>query len=178
MSTADTTAEVGAGSRQLSCTREASEKAMAPTPVLLPGKSHGWRSLVGCSPWGHEESDMTERLHFHALEKEIATHSSILAWRIPGTGELHGLQSKGLVRVGHDQVTSYFHFPLSCIGEGNGNPLRRSCLENPRDGGAWWAAVYGVAQSQTQLKQLSSSSSSSHVIKTKRIVRTTSLAKQ
>ena len=87
-----------------------------PTPVLLPGKSHGRRSLVGCSPWGHEESDMTERLHFH--------------------------------------------FSLSCIGEGNGNPLQCSCLENPRDGGAWWAAVYGVTQSWTRLKQLSSSSSS------------------
>ena len=54
----------------------------------------------------------------------------------------------------------HFHFSLSCIGEGNGNPLQCSCLENPRDGGAWWAAVYGVAQSRTQLKQLSSSSSS------------------
>ena len=81
----------------------------------LPGKSHGWRSLVGCSPWGRWESDTTERLHFH--------------------------------------------FPLSCIGEGNGNPLQCSCLENPRDGGAWWAAVYGVAQSRTRLKRRSSSSS-------------------
>ena len=80
------------------------EKAMAPTPVLLPGKSHGWRSLVGCSPWGHEESDTTERLYFHfpALEKEIATHSSVLAWRIPGTGEPGGLPSMGSHRVGHD----------------------------------------------------------------------------
>ena len=86
------------------------------TPVLLPGKSHGRRSLVGCSPWGREESDTTERLHFH--------------------------------------------FSLSCIGEGNGNPLQCSCLENPRDGGAWWAAVYGVTQSRTRLKRLSSSSSS------------------
>ena len=86
-----------------------------PTLVLLSGKSHGWRSLVGCSPWGREESDMTEQLHFH--------------------------------------------FSLSWIGEGNGNPLQCSCLENPRDGGAWWAAVYGVAQGRTQLKQLSSSSS-------------------
>ena len=89
-----------------------------PTPVLLPGKSHGWRSLVGCSPWGHEESDTTDRLHFH--------------------------------------------FSLSCIGEGNGNPLQCSCLENPRDGGAWWAAIYGVAQSRTRLKRLSSSSSKDH----------------
>ena len=86
-----------------------------PTPVLLPGKSHGRRSLVGCSPWGREESDTTKRLHFH--------------------------------------------FSLSCIGEGNGNPLQCSCLENPQDGEAWWAAVYGVAQSQTRLKRLSSSSS-------------------
>ena len=86
-----------------------------PTPVLLPGKSHGRRSLVGCRPWGCEESDTTERLPFH--------------------------------------------FSLSCIGEGNGNPLQCSCLENPRDGGAWWAAICGVAQSRTRLKRLSSSSS-------------------
>ena len=84
-----------------------------PTPVLLPGKSHGWRSLEGCSPWGRKESDTTERLHFH--------------------------------------------FSLSYIGEGNGNPVQCSCLEKPRDGGAWWAAVYRVAQSWTRLKQLSSS---------------------
>ena len=61
-----------------------------PTPVLLPGKSHGWRSLVDCSPWGCLESDTTDRLHFHALEKEMATHSTALAWRIPGTGSLVG----------------------------------------------------------------------------------------
>ena len=77
-----------------------------PTPVLLSGKSHGRRSLVGCSSWGHEESDMIEPLHFHfslhALEKEMATHSSVLAWRIPGTGEPGGLLSKGSHRVGHD----------------------------------------------------------------------------
>ena len=84
-----------------------------PTPVLLPGKSHGWRSLVGCSPWGHWGLDTTERLHFH--------------------------------------------FSLSCTGEGNGNPLQCSCLENPRDGGACWAAVYGVTQNRTRLKWLSSS---------------------
>ena len=85
--------------------------------AILPGESHGWRSLVGCSPWSREESDTTGQLHFP--------------------------------------------FSLSCIGEGNGNPLQCSCLENPRDGGAWWAAVYGVAQSRTRLKRLSSSSSSS-----------------
>ena len=91
-----------------------------PTLVLLPGISYGWRSLVGCSPWGHEESNTNEWLHFH--------------------------------------------FSLSCIGEGNGNPLQCSWLENLRDGGAWWAAVYGVTQSQTPLKWLTSSSSRRHWI--------------
>ena len=67
-----------------------------PTPVLLPGKSHGRKSMVGCSPWGRWGSDTTERLHFHALKKEMATHSSVLAWRIPGTGEPGGLPSIGL----------------------------------------------------------------------------------
>ena len=79
-----------------------------PTPVCLPGKSYGQGTLVGCSPWGREESDTTERVHFH--------------------------------------------FSLSCIREGNGNPLQCSCLKNPRDGGAQWAAIYGVAQSWTRLK--------------------------
>ena len=73
-----------------------------PTPVLLPGKSHGWRSLVGCSPWGHEESDMTEWLRFHALEREMATNSSVLAWRIPAMGEPGGLPSMGSHRVRQD----------------------------------------------------------------------------
>ena len=77
------------------------------TPVLLPGKSHGQRSLVGCSPWGCEELDTTERLHFH--------------------------------------------FSLSCTGEGNCNALQCACLQNPRDGRVWWAAIYGVAQSWTGL---------------------------
>ena len=74
-----------------------------PTPVLLPGKCHGWRSLVGCSPWGRWESDAIERLHFHfqALEKEMATHSSVLAWKIPGRGSLVGCCLWGR-RVGHD----------------------------------------------------------------------------
>ena len=82
------------------------EKAVAPHSSTLPGKSHGRRNLVGCSPWGHEEWDTTERLHFHfhfhALEKEMATHSRVLAWRIPGTGEPGGLPSMGSHRVGHD----------------------------------------------------------------------------
>ena len=69
-----------------------------PTPVLLPGKSHGRSSLVGCSPWGRKESDTTERLHFHALEKEMATHSSVLAWRIPGMAEPDGLPSNGVAQ--------------------------------------------------------------------------------
>ena len=86
----------------------------------------------------------------------MAPHSCTLAWKIPRTEEPGRLQSMGLLRVGHD-----FHFSLSCIGEGNGNPLQCSCLENPRDGGAWWAAVSGVAQSRTRLKRLSCSSSSS-----------------
>ena len=72
-----------------------------PTPLLLPGKSHGRRSLVGYSPWV-TESDTTEWLHFYALEKEMATHSTVLAWRIPGTGEPGELRSMGSHRVGHD----------------------------------------------------------------------------
>ena len=78
----------------------------------------------------------------------MAPHSSTLAWKIPWTEEAGRLQSMGSMRVGHDGVTS-LSLSLSCIGEGNGNPLQCSCLENPRDGGAWWAAVYGVAQSRT-----------------------------
>ena len=89
-----------------------------PTPVLLPGKSHGWRSLEGYS---------------------------------------HGL-AEGQTRL--SDFTFTFHFSLSRIGEGNGNPLQCSCLENSRDRGAWWASVYRVAQSRTRLKRLSSSSSS------------------
>ena len=88
----------------------------------------------------------------------MATHSSTLAWKIPWTKEPGRLQSMGSLRVRHDWVTSLSLF-LSCAGEGNGNPLQCSCLENPRDRGAEWAAVSGVAQSRTQLKQLSSSSS-------------------
>ena len=86
----------------------------------------------------------------------MATHSSTLAWKIPWMEEPGRLQSMGSRRVRHERL--YFHFSLSCTGEGNGNPLQCSCLENPRDGRAWWAAVYGVAQSRTRLKRLSSSS--------------------
>ena len=87
----------------------------------------------------------------------MATRSSTLTWKIPWTEEPGRLQSMGSGRVGNDSATS---LSLSCIGEGNGNPLQYSCLENPRGRGAWWAAVYGVAQSRTRLKRLSSSSSS------------------
>ena len=77
-----------------------------PTPVLLPGKSHGQRSLVGCSPRGCEESVQLSNFpftfHFHALEKEMATHSNVLAWRIPGTGEPDELPSMGSHGVGYD----------------------------------------------------------------------------
>ena len=91
----------------------------------------------------------------------MAPHSSTLAWKIPWTEEPGRLQSIGSwSRTRLSNFTFTFHFSLSCIGEGNGNPLQCSCLENPRDGGGWWAAVYGVTQSRTRLRQLSSSSSS------------------
>ena len=88
----------------------------------------------------------------------MVPHSSTLAWKIPWMEELGRLQSMGSRRVGHDWATSLSLF-TSCIGEGNGNPLQCSCLENPRDREACWAAVYGVTQGQTGLKRLSSSSS-------------------
>ena len=92
------------------------------------------------------------------LEKATAPHSGTLAWRIPWQRSLEGCSPWG--RLGSDTTERlHFHFSLSCIGEGNGNPLQCSCLENPRDGEASWAAVYGVAQSRTRLKRLSSSSS-------------------
>ena len=86
----------------------------------------------------------------------MAPRSSILAWKIPWMEEPGGLQSMGSLRVGHDWAF-HFHFSLSCIEEGNGNPLQCSCLENPRDDGAWWTAVYGITQSRTRPKRLSSS---------------------
>ena len=82
------------------------------------------------------------------MEKAMAPHSSALAWKILWMEEPGGLQSMGSLRVGQAERL-HFHFPLSCIGDGNGNPVQCSCLENPRDGGAWWAAVHGVAQSRT-----------------------------
>ena len=88
----------------------------------------------------------------------MAPHSSSLAWKIPWAEEPGRLQSMGLLGVGTTERLN-FYFSLSCIGEGNGNPLQCSCLENPRDGGAWWAAVSGGAQSRTRLTRLSSSSS-------------------
>ena len=85
----------------------------------------------------------------------MAPHSSTLAWKIPWTEEHGRLQSMRSLRVGHTERL-HFHFSLACIGEGNGNPFQCSCLENPRDGGAWWVAVYEVTQSRTRLKRLSS----------------------
>ena len=85
----------------------------------------------------------------------MAPHSSTFAWEIPWTEEPGGLQSMGSLELDTTEKL-HCHFSLSCIGEGNGNPLQCSCLENPRDGEAWWAAVYGVTQSRTRLKRLSS----------------------
>ena len=87
----------------------------------------------------------------------MAPHSSTFAWKIPWTEDSGRLQSTGSLELDTTERL-HFHFLLSCTGEGNGNPLQYSCLENPRDGGTWWAAVYGLAQSRTQLKRLSSSS--------------------
>ena len=91
------------------------------------------------------------------VEKAMVSHSRTFAWKIPWTEEPGGLQSMGSLESDMTERL-HFHFSLSCTGEGNGNPLQCSCLENPRDGGAWWAAVSGVAQSRTRLKRLSSSS--------------------
>ncbi|XDB49657.1 hypothetical protein AB1E18_003226 [Capra hircus] len=92
----------------------------------------------------------------------MASRSSTLAWKIHGQRSLVGCRPWGR-RESDTTERLPFHFSLSCIGEGNGNPLQCSCLENPRDRGAWWAAVYGVTQSRTRLKPLSSSSSSTHL---------------
>ena len=85
------------------------------------------------------------------LEKAMTPHSSTLAWKIPWTEDPGGLQSMGSLKSDTTERL-HFHFSLSCIGEGNGNPLQCSCLENPRDAEAWWAPVCGVAQSRTRLK--------------------------
>ena len=86
----------------------------------------------------------------------MALHSSTIAWKIPWMEEPGSLQSMGCEESDMTERL-HFDFSLSCVGEGNGNPLQYSCFDNPRDGGAWWAAVYGVAQSRTRLKRLSSS---------------------
>ena len=118
-------------------------------------------SILKHTPHSHERISPTTVLGPPVLEKAMAPHSSTLAWKIPWMEEPGRLQSMGSLRVGHDWATS-----LSCIGEGNGNPLQCSCLENSRDGGACWAAIYGVAQSRTQLKRLSSSSSVGFTVST------------
>ena len=119
-----------------------------------------WKAAVhGVSEGRTRLSNFTFTFHFHALEKEMATHSSVLAWKIPWMEEPGRLQSLGSIES--DMTEQFhFHFSLSCIGEGNGNPLQCSCLENPRDRGGWWAAIYAVAQSRKQLNQLSNSRSS------------------
>ena len=97
-------------------------------------------------------SDFTFTFYFHALEKEMATHSSVLALRIPGTGEPGGLPSTGSHRVGHDRsdlAASAAAAAYNGIGGGNGKPLQYSCLRNPMDRGAWWATVHGVTESDT-----------------------------
>ena len=127
-------------------------------------KSHGWllfsiyKEFSDLNPKVYQQMNGQINCSI-SIELNTAQHSSTLAWKIPWMEEPGRLQSMGLRRVGHDWATS-LDFSLSCIGEGNGSPLQCSCLENPRDGGAWWAAVYGVAQSRTRLKRLSSSSSS------------------
>ena len=112
------------------------------------------------------ESPVSSFLDFDHLV--LFSHSSTLAWKIPWMEEPGRLQSMGSPRVRHDCSTS-LSLSLSCTGEGNGNPLQCSCLENPRDRGAWWAAIYGVAQSQTRLKQLSSSSRADSMLKSRDI---------
>ena len=107
-----------------------------------------WAAVHGVARSRTRLSDFTFTFHFHASEKEIATHSSVLAWRIPGTGEPGGLPSMGSHRVGHDWSDLA---AMALDGEGNGTPLQYSCLENHIDRGAWWAAVHGVAKSQTRL---------------------------
>ena len=96
--------------------------------------------------------------HLTDSEKAMATHSSTLDWKIPWTEKPGRLQATRGREESDTTERLHFHFSLSCIGEGNGNPLQCSYLENPRDGGAWWAAIYGVAQSRTRLKWLSSNS--------------------
>ena len=140
------------------------EKAVAPNSSTLDWKI----------PW-IEEPDRLQSMGLLGVQHDWATSLSLFTfmhWRRkwqPTPVFLSGESQRQRSLVGYSpwgreesNTTEQlpFHFSLSCIGEGNGNPLRCSCLENPRDGGAWWAAVYGVAQSWTRLKWLSSSSSS------------------
>ena len=141
------------------------EQAVAPAPVLSPGESHGRRSLVGYSPRGscrvrHDWATSLSLFTFLHWRRKWQPTPVFLPGEFQGWRSLVGYSPWS--RVESDMTERlHFHFSLSCTGEGNGNPLQCSCLENPRDGGAWWAAVYGVTQSRTQLKRLSSNSSSS-----------------
>ena len=112
--------------------------------IPLPG------SNLSCFP--HFELDIHSMYSLH-LEKEMEPHSSTLAWKIPWMEEPVGYSPWGHTKSDTAEQLR-FHFSLSCIREGNGNPLHCSCMENPRDGGAWWAAIYGVAQSPTRLSDL------------------------
>ena len=139
----------------LSCTGEGNGNPLQCSCLEHPRDGGAWWAAVyGVVESRTRLSDLTCTFRFHALEKEMATHFSALAWKIPWMEEPGRLQSMGSRRAEESGTTQqlHFHFSLSCIGEGNGNPLQCSCLENPRDGEAWWAAVYGVTQSQTQLK--------------------------
>ena len=125
-------------------------------------KNWGWGfELIFIKWWNRRSPQSTlykTKWYSTMMEKAMATHSSTLAWKLPRTEEPGRLQSMGSLESDTTERL-HFHFSLLCIGEGNGNPLQCSCLENPRDGEAWWATVYGVAQSRTRLKRLSSSSS-------------------
>ena len=136
-----------------------------PSCFLSPLSLSYYEDILNTVPLTSQELSYTflrcPTLNLMAAPRRRHWHSSTLAWKIPWTEEPGGLQSTGSLGVGHERL--HFHFSLSCLGEGNGNSLQCSCLDNPRDGGAWWAAVYGVAQNRTRLKRLSSSSSSSRV---------------
>ena len=150
-----------------------------------------WAAVHGVTRSQTWLSDFPFTFHFHALEKEMATHSSVLAWRIPGTGEPSGLQSMGPPRVGHDwsdlaAAYSFGAFQVALVvknlpanvgdkrdagsitglrkspGAGHGNPLQYPCLENPMNRGTWQATVHRVTNSWTQLKQLAHVLTHSH----------------
>ena len=119
---------------------------------------------MGSRRVGHDWATSLSLFTFMHWRRKWQSTPAFLPGESQGRGSLVGCRLWG--RTESDTTEQlHFHFSLSCIGRGNGNPLQRSCLENPRDGGAWWAAFYRVAQSWTQLKRLSSSSSSSRLLR-------------